>query len=75
MVGPPGSQAPVVKASQCRNERQKMTDRGKVGRKGSGKKYGESLRQSLNIKIIIMVKAVAKKVKRHGDSNPLSSSF
>ena len=36
-MSPPGYQAPVVKSCWCGNERQEMSDKRKVGRKGSGK--------------------------------------
>ena len=41
-MSPPGYQAPVVKASRCRNERQERSVRRKAGRKGSGEKKPEA---------------------------------
>ena len=38
LLSPPDYQAPVVKASECGNERQKRSDRRKVGGKGKWKK-------------------------------------
>ena len=53
-MSPPGYQAPVVKASRCRNERQERSDRRKEGRKGSGKNRGGNPKRQLSAKKVLI---------------------